>query len=319
MPLILKKAVLGCKTEVTQGTAIALTATDYMLATEPRIDFDIESFVREHRRSSLDRLAPYIGRRNVVVTFQMEVRGDEGVAGVEIDPMSAALIASTASVATIVATTSVTYNPVSAPASASFDGPGKSCTTELYLDGVLHTVAGCVGTAKLVCTIGKIGMWEITLFGIYQDPTDTAFPAQTLNTDVGPQCLGISLSIQGFGAIVASKVEIDFVNEVEPRIDINNTTGLKGFLATGRTPVGSVDPEAELIATHPFVKNMLDATEGILTFNMGSVAGNVNTFTFDKCQYTGYVYAARNGILTADLSLSLNTNTGDDWFKYAIT
>ena len=44
MPLILKKAVLGCKVEVTQGTAIALTATDYMLVTEPRIDFDISKF-----------------------------------------------------------------------------------------------------------------------------------------------------------------------------------------------------------------------------------------------------------------------------------
>lgn len=319
MPLILKKAILGCKKEVTQGTAIALTATDYMLVTEPRIDFDVESFVRDHRRSSLDRLSPYIGRRNVVVTFQMEVRGDEGAAGVEIAPMSAAIEATTASLATIVATTSVTYNPVSDPFSASFDGPGRSCTTELYLDGMLHTVAGCIGTAKLIFTVGKIGMWEITLFGLYADPTDTAFPSTTYNTDVGPQCLGVSAVINGFATVVLSKLEVDFVNEVEPRVDMNNSTGLKGFLATGRTPVASADPEAELVATHAFVKKMLDADEGSTSVVLGSVAGNINTFTFPKSQYTGWVYASRNGILTGDLSMSLNTNTGDDWFDYAIT
>lgn len=317
-PLIVKKAVIGAKVEVTQGTAIALTATDYFLATEPTITFDVERFTRQHRRSTLDQLPSYIGRRNAVIHFLMEVRGSSA-AGTEHPPYLAVLEASLAALNTNVPVTSNTLNPVSDPASANFYGPGKSCTVELFLDGVKHIVAGCVGRAVLTGETGKIMMWDITLSGKYADPTDTAFPTQDYSEEVvGPQFLGASLSIQGFSPKFA-KLTVDFGSLIEPRDDANDATGRLGFLCTGKEPSGTLDPEMELIATEPWVKTMLDATEGILEWVVGATAGNIHTFNFPKAQYTGWVYSNRNGILTGDLSMQMNISAGDDWFSYAIT
>lgn len=315
-PKLVRKTVIGVKTETTQGTPATLAATDFLLAEDVNIKPSVEMLDRNYYRTSLDSIASVAGKRLYDVTLKTELKGS-GTAGTVYAPLDA-LIQACGFTSTPSAGVSVTYAPTSAAASSNFFGPGKSCTLEIYKDGIKHVVAGAMGNMKIVAEVTKYGYCEFTLKGVYAAPTDASAGTQTYLAQKPAVVVGASLSLAGLSAI-ATKFEIDCGNEVVERPDLSAATGLKGFMISARKPVGSCDPEAETIATHPFWANILASTEASSSLVIGATAGNIVTITLPKTQYVDAPYGDRNSILTFDVSLQFNQNTGDDWVSIVMT
>lgn len=316
MPKLTRKTVIGIKQEVTQNTPVAVAATDFVLAEDVDIKPMVDQLERNYFTSSLDPNASIAGKRWYEIGFKLEAKGS-GAAGTAYAPLGAALQAC-GFVETVVASTSVTYAPTSAPASASYFGPGKSVSIEIYVDSVKHVAAGCLGTVKFSAEAGKLGMFEFKFFGVYAAPTDTAPGTQTYLSQLPAPLFTSALAIQGYSAI-ANKIEVDVANTVSQRPDTRSATGLLGFLITERQPVGSIDPELDTVALFDIWAKLLASTEGTLSFALGGTAGNIITFSQPKTQILPFSYGDRNAIRTAELALKFNRSTGDDWTSIVFT
>jgi hypothetical protein len=89
---ITSKTVMGIKTETSQSTPIALSASDFMLASDLTIDPDVSPIERDHYRSTIGSLASIPGETTYKVGFKTELKGS-GTPGTEYAPLVAALLA----------------------------------------------------------------------------------------------------------------------------------------------------------------------------------------------------------------------------------
>lgn len=312
-----RKTVIGLKTETTQGTDATLsTSTDYILAQDVELDFNITMLQRAYYRSSLSRLTSVAGRRSIGVKFKTELKGS-GSAGTAYAPLGAAFQAC-GMTETVSAGVSVTYAPTSAPASANYYGPGKSCTIEVYIDGLKHLITGCLGTWSLPAEAGNYGLVEFSFMGLYAAPTDSSNPSATYLSTLPQPFVSAALTLQTLAAVV-SKLTVDFGVDVQERVDANSATSLLGFIIGGRDPKGTIDPEMTTVASHDFFGKLLASTEGVLTFKFGATAGNIVTFNMPKTQYMPPKYGDRNTIRTLDLPLAFNQSSGDDELTITMT
>lgn len=316
MAKLKEKVVIGIKIEATQGTAVPVTATDFLLAEDVSIAPSLQLLQRNSKRNSLDQLAHVVGKRHFEVSFKTEVKGS-GTAGTAYAPLDALMQACGFS-STTVAVTSVTYAPISSPPSSNFYGPGKSVSIEVYLDGIKHVAAGCVGDVSIQIEAGGIAYYHFTLKGLYAQPTDTTAGTQTYNATLPAIVESASFSALSFAAII-SKLEISAGNTISERPSASAAGGLLGFSITDRNPKGSFDPEAETIATHDFYNKLIAGTQGIVTVTIGATAGNITTISCPKAQYAGLKSGNRNGFLTFEIPLVLAQSTGDDWVSIALT
>jgi hypothetical protein len=204
------------------------------------------------------------------------------------------------------------YVLADAAASANFFGPGKSATIVVYKDGLKHIAAGSMGEVKIsAAKAGESAMAEFTFKGLYADPTDEAFPQQTYSQTLPPKFESAIVTLLGLANThIISKFEFDPGWTVSMREDAAAPYGVKGFFLSDRDPKGGCDPEAVPVTTDPVIKDFMDGVEAATTIVIGSVSGNIITFSMPKTQYTGAPYADRNGLVTHNLGLKYNTNAG---------
>jgi hypothetical protein len=312
-----KKWVIGLKTETTQGTVVALTATDMLLAESLEGPVpEAELLERDAKRTSLDTLAHVVGKRYFTVNFKTEVK-TSGSAGTAYAPLSAALQACGFTEA-ISAGTNVVYAPTSAAASANFYGPGKSCTIKVYKGGLEHVLQGCVGSVKITGEAGKVVYYQFSFRGTYVEPATVASPTQTYLAALPPILESAVLTLHGT-VVAVNKLEIDVANELAERASVNAAAGLVGFVITGRKPAGSLSAEAELVATFNYMNRLIAGTSGSLAFTVGTVAGQKTGFSLPATQISSFKYGDEKGILTAELGLRFNQSSGDDWLTITQT
>lgn len=310
MSLLWKRQNIGVKTESSEGTAIAMTATDFLLVENLSFKPDIEMLDRNFRRPTLDTLSRLSGKAKGEVTFSTPIKGS-GSAGSPDVPRGAVLLASGFS------ETGSTYAPISAKPTG-FSSPAKTCTVCFQVDGLQVRLSGCIGNVKFKLKAGQIAMMEVSLKGKYEVPSDVALTAGTYSS-IADLVFQSSTFLFDSVAMVVDSIEIDCGNEVVERPNTLSTTGFGGYLLTGRTPVGSMDPELLLVATYNFLAKQVTATPTAMSFVLGAAAGNIATFTLAKAQITGVELGERNGIAVANCKLAFNQNTGDDWLSLVFT
>ncbi len=322
--MLSKKQIIGIKSETTQGTPIALTATDYFLASNADINPVVELLPRDYAHMTLGQLASVVGQVYVEIKFSMHVKGS-GTAGTPFAPLSAVLQAAGMS-ETIVAVTSVTYAPLSNTIT-NFYTLGKSATVEFYRDanatltGHKWVIAGAVVTALKASSdkAGHLVTLDVTMRGLYSAAIGATGPATvTYSTLLPPIFQNAALAVDGYSGI-ASKFDIDFGIESTTREDLSSPYGIKGFQVTGRKPKLTIDPEMTLPAAYDWFGKFVAGNQGAFTALLGATAGNKTTITAPKAQYTDVKYGDRSGILTAEVTAQLNENTGDDEFSIAQT
>ena len=310
MALLSRKRLILAKTEATYGTDSTPAGTDAVLVRSLEVT-PLESDV-----VSRDLIRPYYGNSDQLLantrvrcSFEVELAGS-GTAGTA--PRYDALLKSCALSATIVASTSVTYAPVS----SSF----SSCTIVYNVDGVQHKLTGARGTVTMNCQLGQIPTLQFEMTGIYNAPTDTAQPSVTYSAQATPLIFkeGNTSSFSFFSyAGCLMSVDFNLANEIVYRELIGCT---KEVLITNRKPAGTVVIEAPTIATKDYFSTALGTATGNLTFLHGTTAGNRVTFTASQVDVTQPSYSDQDGIQMLNVPyVALPTTAGNNEFSLAFT
>lgn len=311
--ILSNRVVLAAKAETTEGTAITLAGAD---ANNLIISAEYAADIPMVKRDILDiSLSPYkmvAGPRAAKLNFKVEAKGS-GTAGTA--PALGKLLKACGFGETVVASTSVTYAPISTLASID------ALSMALYRDGIRKALKGARGNVKYMGKSGEFGAFEFEFVGVYDGVTDAAMLTPSgVETTTPQSLLSATFSVAGFSAFV-SQITFDMANVLEPRTDINQASGYISTLLTKREPKGSFDPEDELVATHDFYGRWLAGTTGSLTWKHPGSAGNITTFTVPVCQYIKIDESNRNGIatLTSDFLMARNAAGGNDELSIAFT
>lgn len=245
------------------------------------------------------------------VEFEVELAGS-GAAGTA--PAYDCLLLACGFSKTVVASTSVTY----APLSASF----PSCTIYAYKDGVLHKLVGCRGTFQLSMPNQGIPRLKFTFWGRYATPTDASISSPSYSGFVKPVIVNRTnttpFSLHSYAAKTAS-LEITLGNKLAFRDLINYTSSSENVLITDRQMTGSIVLENVTMATKNFFSSIETATTGALSVQHGQSAGNICTISAPVVQCLSPSYSDSDGVAMLNMALRLNPSSGNDEISIAFT
>ena len=311
MALLTRKRLILLETESTYGTDPTPDGADAVLVRDLNIT-PLQSDV-----VSRDLIRPYMGaseqllaNTRVECTFSVELAGS-GTAGTA--PRYGKALKACGLSETIVATTSVTYAPVS----SSF----SSATIYYNIDGVLHKVTGARGTFTINGTVGQIPTIDFTFTGIYNTPTDTALPAVTYANQATPLVFknGNTTDFQLLSyAGCLQSVTFDMGNTLVYRELVGCT---KEVLLTDRAATGTVVLEAVTMATkNYFTAALSDGSLGNLLFQHGQTAGNIVDFASTRIDIGDVSYSDQDGIHMLNIPYTAVPSTsGNDEFSIVYT
>ncbi len=307
-----RRRVLAAKIETVSGTPETLAAADANnLVYDCKFNPTVEMFERQPYNSSLSAFAGLPGVQMGEITCKVEVKG-AGTAGTP--PAIGKLLKACGCTETISAGVSVAYSMSSATSLPSL-------TMGVYMDGIRKRIAGGRGTFRLAGKIGEPVFAEFTFKGLLVGEDDIATLTGTgIETTIPPQLLASTFSVHGFSPKV-SAFSIDLNNTLAMRPDIAAASGYAGCLITGRSPKGTMDPEDELVASHPFFTRWKGGTTGALNLVLGATAGNIVTIAAPALQYTNQQEGEREGLATrnVDFALVRSAAAGDDELTVTFT
>lgn len=228
-----------------------------------------EVLSRDLIRSYLGNSPQLIANTRVSVTFTVEYAGS-GTAGTA--PQYGPLLKACGLGETVVAATSVTYEPVS----TSFD----SVTIYIDNDGIRHIVTGARGTFNISLNANQIPVINFTMTGQYNAPTDTASPTLTFQNQEDPEIFNdtntTSFTLFSETGLALQSVEIDLGNEVVYRELVNSD---KEVLITNRAATANFVIEAPTLSDADFFALAVAGTSGNLSIVHGTTGGNIITLT----------------------------------------
>ncbi len=304
MPLLSRKRLILAKTETTYGTDPTPTgAANAILVRNLEITpLQADTVTRDLIRPYLGNSDQLLAQTRVEVTFEVELAGS-GTAGTA--PAYGPVLKACGLSETVVATTSVTYAPVS----ASF----SSVTIYFHNDGIRHKVTGCRGTFELNAEVGQIPVISFTMTGIYNAPTDAALPTPTYANQSAPLIFKngntSNFSIFSYSGCLQS-LSFQMANEVVYRELVGCT---KESLIVNRAPAGDVVIEAPSIATKDFFSIATGSSTGSISFQHGGTAGNIVTFTTAQSDIANPSYSDQDGIQMLNLPyVAIPSSAGND-------
>ena len=312
MPLLSRKRLLLAKLETTVGTDPTPTVGSDAIEVR-NIDvtpLEVDTVSRELIRPFLGQAEQLLSQQRVSINFEVELAGS-GSAGTA--PAYGPLLQACRCTETVVSSTSVTYAPNS-------DATPKSVTIYFNNDGVLHKITGSRGTFSLSAEVGAVPFISFQMTGVYNAPSDVAISSPTYADQADPLVFknGNSSSFQVFsysGAV--QSVSFDINNTVVYRELVGGT---KSIEVTDRAPAGECVIEATTIATKDFFTAATETSTGNLTFQHGSTAGNIVTFTAAQIDLGGPSYSDQDGIQMLTLPyIATPTSAGNNEFSLVMT
>ena len=311
MPLLSRKRLILAKTESTYGTDSSPTgAANAILVRNLEITpLQADTVTRDLIRPYLGNSDQLLAQTRVEVTFEVELAGS-GAAGTA--PAYGAVLKACGLSETVVATTSVTYAPVS----ASF----SSVTIYFHNDGIRHKVTGCRGTFELSAEVGQIPTISFTMTGIYNAPTDEALASPTYANQAAPLIFKngntSNFSIFSYSGCLQS-LSFQIANEVVYRELVGCT---KESLIVNRAPAGDVVIEAPTITAKDFFAIATGSSTGSISFQHGATAGNIVTFTTGQSDIANPSYSDQDGIQMLNLPyVAVPTSAGNDELSLVYT
>jgi hypothetical protein len=250
-----------------------------------------------------------VGQRLVGVSFDVEIAGS-GTAGTA--PKWSALMQACGFSETIVATTSVTYAPIS----TGF----KGVTLYYFADGVRHKVTGCRGSWSMSLQAGEIPKISFEYTGLFNAPTDESQPTLTYSNQADPVVVNSAnttpIKVHNYAACLES-FSLSVANET-PFRQLAGCT--QQVMITDRKPEGEVTIEAPTIAGKNFFTAASGQTLDEFSWTHGTTAGNIVTFTAPTCNLGSPEYEDSDGIIMLKLPfMPIPTSAGNDEFTIALT
>ena len=246
--------------------------------------------------------------RLATITLTCEVKGS-GAAGTA--PEYGPLLRACGLDEAIVASTSVTYAPVSAAL--------ESCTIYYFEEGKRYIITGCRGNAEFNFETGSVPMVTFTMTGHRSDPTDNAAPTPTYDATDPEALINIPFTVGG-STFAINSFSMDCGNVVAQPPSLAATDGYGEVFVTSRDPGGTMDPEAVLVATDSIVADFTAGTEAAISLGaVGATAGNIVDLDIAKAYYVDVAPGDREGIRTNEINYKAAITTGDDEFSLVLT
>jgi hypothetical protein len=208
-------------------------------------------------------------------------------------------------------------------------------TMALYEDGNRWTIAGARGTVSMTANNGEPAMLNFTFTGAFADDSDAAMlTGISHGLKVPPVMLGATALLGTEGSTPSytarfQSVSLDLGNDLQYRESASATLGVIETMIVGRSGSGSVDPEADLEVSYPFVGNFADNAVGSLQFTIGTANGNKFIHQVPGLRTNGVGTGNRNGVRTRELAFEMtggsmanvsnSANERNDWLIAYIT
>jgi hypothetical protein len=299
--LRLSNEVLLAKTESSYGTDPTPTAADNAILVR-NVSMRSEGLRMNDRaavRAGLGKLQAIYGGQLKRITFECEVKGS-GTAGTapEIGP----LLEACGLEETVVASTSVTYNPE--------NGTHESCTIYWYEGGrKLHILTGCRGTMSLRIQAGGLVLASFEFVGHYTQATDQSQPTPTYNTTAPRAAIGMAVAINGVTAITAQSLEWTLNNTISMRESLSAADGYAEILLGDRDIRGVLTLESELDSALDLDALQIAGTKFATTSGTLGSAGNILAVTTPSS--STYVVDADPGEATGIRTRTVNMAIDD--------
>jgi hypothetical protein len=264
--------VILAKIETVYGTDPAPTVgANAVLVMNPGLSFEgLRMNDRPSVQANINQVQQVYGGALARLSFGCELKGS-GAAGTapEIGP----LLRACAMGETIVASTSVTYKPISTT--------HESLTLWWYEGGrKKHVLNGARGNVRFTLVAGGLAMAEFEFVGHYIAPADVAQPAPTYNTQVPRAALNMAISLGGVTAMIVREWNLSLSNTIATPPSLAAADGFGEIQVTRQDVAGEITMDAELASVIDTDAQLAAGTG--LTFisgTLGSVAGNRAAFT----------------------------------------
>ena len=309
-----RKRLLVAALESTYGTSAAPVGADAILVEDDLKITPLES-------DSLERkiVQPYFGakkklivKKRVKIEFSVELAGS-GDAGTA--PKYGRLLKACGMAETVVAATSVAYNPLTDNSSIA------SVSLAFHADGQKHLATGCRGNVKFTGKVNDIPKLQFEFMGIYNAPVDLSIPTPTFDTQAQPLELSQSnttnLSINGYGSACLESIDFDLKQNVVYRELVGCT---KQVRITDRQGEGKLMIEAPSIASHNFFADAVNSALGGISFTHGITAGNICAISIPNANFGAPTYGDSDGIMMLEVPFGMiPSSAGNDELTLTFT
>ena len=314
-PLLTRRRVLAAAAETTPGSAETLDAADAAMNV---FDIEIQPNIEWAERPGQSALSPLAGitqARAGQVSFKTEVHGS-GNAGAPVPTWASVLLPACGwGQATSV------FSPDSRPPGAA-SSTLATVTIGVYENGVYKVLRGCMGTFRIVLTSGGRVMIEWTFTGIWDTPSDVGLLTPTYPTVTPLKFQGATFTIGSWSPKV-SEAALESGGEVYLRPNAGDAAAYDSAVIVARRPVGSFNPEANLVADEDVYGEWLAGTSRALQIILGSGSADGNTVQIDApaVQYTNVQELDRDGVQADDIGFQCNRSAaaGDDEMTFTFS
>lgn len=285
------------------GAADAVLCEDFSWSNE-----GLKMIERPVIRASLGSLRQVYAGRLVSFNFAAEVKGS-GAAGTA--PEIGQLLRACGFDETIVASTSVTYAPVSTALESGY--------AYIYEDGKLIKVGGCRGNVTFSGEAGSSVKANFSMTGHVSAQTDAAVATPTYDSTVPEPFIGAGFTIDSYSAVI-SALNFDMGNSMAMPASVNAADGYDEISIVSRDVNGSINPLDELVATEDFIGNFTSgAVMALTTGAIGATAGNILTISMPAVSYRNVSPTDVDGIAGLDLPFGAAESATDDEVSIAFT
>lgn len=304
--------IILAKTEVTYGTDVSPAAANGILMTGVTLrPMDGEDVSRELEW-------PYLGaQEQLTAGLRVELSGKveavpSGTAGTA--PKWGPLLRACGCAETIVAATSVTYNPVT--------DNHESLTIYFWMGLTRHKIVGARGDVVMRWTAQGIPYLEFTFTGLYAGVAETSRTSPTLSGFKRPKIVSKAatptFTINSV-ALNMRSVALALRNQVEPRLLV----GLEEVIIVDRADQISAQVEAVPVSTFdPYTLGQASEAASLIALSLvhGTAAGYVTTLSAPTCQLQRLSgFENQQKVLEWPLTLNALPNTGNDQWTLTLT
>lgn len=309
MPLLKRIRTLAAKIEATAGTAESLTNAEgafnaYDVMLQPSISM-------EDREGSggFNYLTSISQGQTATVTFKTDVAWD----GTSTEPTIFSVL--------MPACGWVESTNVWKPKSEAPGSNVKTVTLGVYVDGLLKTIKGAVGTWVMTLPVGRMITIEWTFTGVYVEPTSTAIIAPTYPTDSPLRFASATACTFNSVAMKVEQITIDAGNEVTMLEDPTQASGFLHGIVTNRRPTIQANPESVLVATQNRHNIWTTSTPYAIQITLDGPTTSTLGITAPKAQIINIQEADRNRIVTDDIEFlcTKNAATKDEELYFTFT
>lgn len=296
MPLLKRIRTLAAKVETTPGTAESLTSAEgvfnaYDLMIQPSI-----AMTDREGSGSFNYLTAISEGQTATVTFKTDIPWD----GTATEPTVFSVL--------MPACGWVESSNVWKPKSEAPGSNVKTLTLGVYVDGLLKSIKGAVGTWVMTLPTGRFITIEWTFTGVYIEPTSTSIITPTYPTTNPLRFASATACTFNSVAMVVEQITIDAGNEVVMIEDPTNASGYKHGLIVNRRPTINANPESVLVATQNRHNVWTTSTPYAIQITLDGPTTSTLGITAPKAQIINIQEADRNKFVVDDVEFLCTKN-----------